>query len=110
MLQVPRVVSAHSLKSLPHPPSGAPAVCPSWHASQTADPHACRCCYSRLPTVFLCRSDGTIGWHGHPLDAKFEDALAKAVRADQREKLADANKPKPGKVLSGKKAKSLRHR
>ena len=30
---------------------------------------------ARVPTAFLCRGDGVIGWQGHPLDSALETTL-----------------------------------
>lgn len=64
---------------------------------------------ARLPTVFLCRSDGVIGWHGHPLDGALESNLARAVQGAKKDLAAKA-KAHAAPKLSGKKAKSMRHR
>ena len=65
---------------------------------------------ARVPTAFLCRGDGVIGWQGHPLDSALEATLEKATTAAiasaaAKKKAAAAPPPR-----SSKKEKSLRHR
>lgn len=64
---------------------------------------------ARLPTVFLCGYDGIISWHGHPLDGELDTKLANAVVGEKKVRAAVTAAASTSK-LTGKKAKSLRHR